>query len=72
MVHFTCLRKLTDVFSFIELFDLYIFFVIFRCISCWLLTHSPQHNPSPSEPFLYHQLLEIKEYISQISLQARF
>ena len=48
MVHFTCQRKLTDVFSFTELFDLYFFF-FFNFQTHFMLVADSQSS-APSQP----------------------
>ena len=47
MVHFTCLRKLTDVFSFTELFDLYIFFCNFQMHFMLVADSQPSAQSQP-------------------------
>lgn len=42
------------------------FFVISKCILCWLLTVSTQHYPCPLNSSCIHRSRKPKDYISQI------
>ena len=45
------------------------FFVISKCILCWLLTVSTQHHPCPLNSSCIHRSRKPKDYISQILLR---